>query len=239
MKTHLVNHLLDREESSDQRIAFKLDAELLQVVDLGVDHLVGQTEIRNAVLQNAARLVKGLVHRDVATGLGHVGGAGHAGRAGANNADPKAVRLDVRNIDPALLDGGVADKALHAPDGHRFKRVAHGADTFALVFLRADAPADRRQQIGVGQNVIGAAKILFADFLDEARDIDAHRAARDAGLVRAHQAAVGFAQRFFEVVAASHLLEIGCAHLGVKLAHRRAFLRNRAYCLFLGHLFVL
>ena len=125
--------------------------------------VVGQAEIGNAVFQHAARLVKGFVDGDVAAGLGHVGRAGHAGRSGADDADPEAVGLDIGNVDPALLDGGVADEAFQAADRDRLERLADRAHAFALGFLRTHAAANRRQQIGVGEDVVGAAEILFAD----------------------------------------------------------------------------
>jgi hypothetical protein len=198
----------------------------LQIVDLGVDHRVGQAEIGNAVFQHAARLVEGLVDGDVAAGLGHVGRAGHAGRPGADDADLEPVRLDIGNVDPALLDGGVADEALQPADRDRFERFADRAHAFALVLLRTDPAANRRQQIGVGEDVVGAAEILLGRFLDEAGDVDSHRAAGDAGFVRTHQAALGFAQRVLQAVTAGDLLEILGPRLRVLLAHRRAFLRN-------------
>ena len=74
-------------------------------------------------------------------------------------------------------DRVVADEALQPADRDRLQRFADGADAFALVLLRADAAADRRQQVGVGEDVVGAAEILLADLLDEARDVDADRAA--------------------------------------------------------------
>lgn len=62
-------------------------------------------------------------------------------------------------------DRGVADEAFEPADGHRFKRLADRAHALALVLLRTDAATDRRQQAGLGQDVVGAAQILFADFL--------------------------------------------------------------------------
>ena len=182
VEAHLVDHLLDGEQAADQRVALELDAEFLQLVDLRVDHFVGQAEIRNAVAQHAARLVEGFVDGHVAPGLGHVRGAGHAGRTRADDADPVRSRFDIRDIGPAFRDRLVADPALEASDGHRFQRVADGAHAFALVFLRTDAAADGRQQVGVGQDVVGAAKILLADLLDETGNVDTHRAACDARL---------------------------------------------------------
>ena len=77
----------------------------LELVDLGVDDRVRQAEVGNAVLEHAARLVEGLVDRDVAAGLGHVGRAGHAGRAGADDADaePVAARCTERSTSPRLI----------------------------------------------------------------------------------------------------------------------------------------
>ena len=40
VKAHLVDHLFDREQASDERIAFELHAKLPQLLDLRVDHFV-------------------------------------------------------------------------------------------------------------------------------------------------------------------------------------------------------
>ena len=187
-----VAHLLDGEQAADQRIALELDAELAQIFDFGVDHRVGQAEIGDAVFEHAAGLVEGLEHGHVATGFGHVGRAGHAGRPGTDDADLEAVRLDIGDVAPLLLDGGVADKAFEAADRHRFERLADDADAFALRFLRADAAAHRGQQIAGGDDVVGAAQILGGDRLDEFRNVDVDRAAGDAARLGAQQAALGF-----------------------------------------------
>ena len=179
--------------------------------------------------------MEGFKHRHITTGLGHVGGAGHAGRAGANDADLEAVRLDVRDIGPARLDGRITDKALKPPDGHRLQRFTNGTHPFTLVFLWANAATDGRQQTGLGQDVVGAAQVFFVDLLDESGNVDAHRAARHAGLVRAHQAAFRLAHGVVRVVAAGHLFKIFGAHGRVLLAHRGALLRNAADGLFLRH----
>jgi hypothetical protein len=76
---------------------------------------------------------------------------------------------------------------------------------------------------------------LAAILLDEARDVDAHRAAPHAGLVGAVQAALGFDQRILEPVAAGHLVEVLDARLRVLLGHGRARLRDGADRLLLGH----
>ncbi len=198
----------------------------LSLLDLDVDHAVGQAEVGDAVLEHAAGLVEGLVDRHVAAGLGHVGRAGHARRARTDDADLEAVGLDVGNVGPAFGDRHVADEALEPADRHRLQRLAHRAHAFALVFLRAHAPAHRRQQVGVGDDVVGAVEILALDLLDEAGNVDADRAAAHAGLVGAVQAARGLDQRVFEPVAAGHLVEVLRPHLRRLLGHRRARLRE-------------
>ena len=198
VKPHLADHLLDREQPPDERVALELHPELAQVVDFSVDHLVGQPEVGNAVAQHAAGHVEGLVYRDFAPGLGHVGRARHPGRARADDADPEAARLDVGDVGPALLDRHVADEALEAADGDRLQALADGAGAFALRFLRADAAADGGEQVGVGDDIVGAPEILLPDLPDEAGNVDADRAAFDARRVRAEQAALGFPQRVLD-----------------------------------------
>src|SRR5262249_865364 len=163
--------------------------------------------------------------RDVAAGLRHVRRAGHARGTRADDADAERLRIDEGDVGPAFPDGLVAHEALEASDGDGLQRIAHRAHASALVLLRAHASADVRQQVGVGQDVVGPTVILLAELLDEAGDVDAHRAAGNAGLVGAEQAALGFAQRLFHAVAAGHFLEVLRPRRGVLLAHGRALLR--------------
>ena len=147
---------------------------------------------------------------------------------GADDADLEAGRFDMRNVAPLFLDGGVADEALQAADRHRLQRLADNADAFALRLLRADAAAHRGQQIAGGDDVVGAADILGGDRLDEFRNVDVDRAAGNASRLRTHDAALGFVERFGQVIAAIDLFEILHPHLRIELAHRRARLRNGA-----------
>ena len=226
METHLVDHLLDGEEAPDQCVALEFHAELLELADLGIHDRVRQAEVRNAVLEHAARLVEGLVDRDITARLGHVGRARHAGGAGSDDADAEQVALDVRNVRPALLDGEVADPPLQPADGHGLERVAYRADALALVFLGAHTPADRRQQVCPRDDVVGSAEILLGDPVNEVRNGDVDRAAADAGLVGAHQAALRFQQRVLDQVAVRDLQEVARALLRILLARRRPRLGN-------------
>ena len=234
VKAHLGDHLLDREQPPDQRVALELDAKARELLDLDVDDRIRQPEIRDAVLQHATRLVERLVYGHVAAGLGHVGGTRHAGRARADDADLEPVVLDVRNIHPTFADRHVADPALEAADRDRLQRLADGAHTLALAFLRADAAADGRQQVGIGDDVVRAVIVLVGDLLDEGGNVDAHRAAAHARRVHAHEAALRLVQRFRERIAERDFLEIARADQWILLAHRRALLRDRADGFLLG-----
>src|SRR5436190_2120720 len=210
VKAHLAEHLLEGEQAPDERVALEPDAEARELPDLDVDDAVGQAEVGDAVLQDAAGLVERLVHEDLAAGLGHVGGARHSRRPRADDADLEPARLDVGNIGPAFLDRHVADEALEAADRLRLERFADHAHALALALLRADSPAHRRQQVGVGDRVVGAVEILGRHLADEARDIDADRAAPDARLGGAVEAAVGLDERGFlgRLVAAEERHEV-------------------------------
>jgi hypothetical protein len=235
MEPQLADHLLDCEQPPDERVAFEFHSELAQVVDLGIDYFIGQPEVGNAVTQHAAGHVERLVHRDFAPGLGHVGGAGHSGRARADDAYAETARFDVRDVGPAFPDGHISDEALETADGDRLQARADGAGALALCFLRADAAAHRGEQVGVGDDVVGAPEVLLPDLPDEAGDVDADRAAFDACRVRAEQAALGFPQRVLHREHAGDLGEILRTLAGVLLARARAFLGNGAYRPLLGH----
>ena len=58
-----------------------------EAVDLGLDDVLGQAELGDAVDQHAARGVERLEDRDVVALLGELAGGGQAGRAGADDAD--------------------------------------------------------------------------------------------------------------------------------------------------------
>ena len=61
---------------------------------------------------------------------------------------------------------------------------------------------------------------------DEAGDIDAHRAARNAARLLAAQAALGFVQRAFEIQPQRHFVEVVDALFGRLVRHGRALRRN-------------
>ena len=235
VEAEFVEHLLDREQAPNQCIALDLHAQRLEVLKLGIENFVGEAELGDAVPQHATGLVQRLEDRDLASGLGHVRGTGHAGRARADDADVEAVGFDVRYIPPPGLDGLVTDPAFEAADGHRLVFRADGANAFALVFLGAHAPADGREQRRLRENVVGAAIVLVADLLNEAGNVDGNGTRRHAFRFGTHQAPFAFEQRVFQPEAECDFVKIMGAFDRVLDRHLGAVLRNISYRL-LSHL---
>jgi hypothetical protein len=106
-----------------------------------------------------------------------------------------AERLPPRAARPSARPGGVADEPLQAADGHRLQLAADDALALALRLLRTDAPADRGKQVGLVDGGQRAVDVADQQVADEARDVDRHRAAGDAGRLLALDAALGLGER--------------------------------------------
>ena len=88
VEAQLVDHLLDGEEPPDQRVALELARRACAACRSRRRSPRWAAGSRDAVLQHAARLVERLVDGDVAAGLRHVGGAGHARRDPSRRCRP-------------------------------------------------------------------------------------------------------------------------------------------------------
>ena len=113
-----------------------------------VHDLLGQAELRDAIHQHAARLVQRLVNGHVVAELGQFARGRQAARAGADHRHfPAAGRRDGERLRLRVLAGPIRHVALQVADGHRHALVAADALDFALGFLRAHPPGDRRQGV--------------------------------------------------------------------------------------------
>ena len=114
-----------------------------EILDLRIDDRLGQTELRDPVNEDAARLVQGLEDRDVIAELDQIAGDRQPGRTGADDRDPFPVGLRRRrDRDLARLPLVIGGEPLQAADGHGLALLPEDADLLALVLLRADAAAD-------------------------------------------------------------------------------------------------
>ncbi len=123
--------------------------------------------------------------------------------------------------------GVVADEALKAADADCFKLAALVADEnalrLALGLLRAYAAADRGEDARLVDRLQRAIDVAHQHLADEGGNIDADRAAGDAGRLGALNAALRLAQRVGDRIAEVHFLEVLCALMGVALRHFHLF----------------
>ena len=151
-----------------------------------------------------------------------VGGGGEACGPGAHDRDLAERMLDHRRHRFRRVRV-IADEALQPADADRFQLaalVAHeDALRLALRFLRADAAADRGEDARLVDRLQRAVDVAHQELADEGRDVDADRAAGDAGRLGALDAALGLAQRVGDRIAEIDLLEVLRALVRVALRH--------------------
>ena len=216
--------------TADAVVRLDLHADLLKTLDLVLDDRLRETELRNAVDQDAAALVEGLEHRDLVTGLGAVRRAGDRRGTRTDDRDLLAgLRRAGHGLLVAVLTGEVGAEALDATDCDGLldvlHQLAHRAFLHALLLLWADASADGREKGGLLDDLERAGEIALSRLREEAGDVDRDGAALHAGLGGALQAAGGLALGHLGRVAKRDFLHVVGALLSVLLGHR--LLRNR------------
>ena len=206
--------------SANDRIANNLHPSPLEPGDLFLDDLLGQPELRNAIDQHTARLVQRLEDRHRVAALGQFARSRQPAGAGTDHRHFLASgRSDLQGLLVAMVPGPVADIALEVANRHRQAFVAADALDLALRFLGANAAGDRGQGVIVEQAVRRVGQVALGEQLEEARDVDAHRAAGYAFGVLALKAALGFEQGDLRGQTEVDFVEVGVADQGVLLRH--------------------
>ena len=227
-----LEQLVDGEHLADDHIGFDFNAQCFERVNLLLNNGLGQTEFRNTVDQHAARRVQRLKHRDFVSLACKIARAGQAGRACADDRNFVPVGFGHDGLFGAVRHMPVSGKALQTADGDGFALHAANAFAFALRLLRADTTANSGQGRGLRQNLIGFFKLARFDLLDEGRDINGNRAAADAGLVAAVQAAGRLIHRLLGRITQRHFVEIARADFRLLRGHGILF---KAHVWHLGH----
>ena len=224
LKAFLGEQLVDGDRAADNGVGHDLDAHLLERGDFACHDRLGQTELGDAVHQNAAGLVEQLVHGDLIAHAGEIARAGQTGRAGADDRDAVTVGNGLLDFCVGVGVGGVpvGDEALQTADADALALDAADALALALMLLRADAAADGGQAVGGGDDLVGLFKLALGDLGDELGDTDVHRAAVDAGMLTAVEAALGLVNGDLLGVAESDLVK-------VLVAYQRLLLRNGVF----------
>ena len=118
----------------------------LDALDLGVELLPRHAVLGDAITDHAPGLGAGLEHGDGVTQARQVISGGQSGRTGTDHQDPLPRRF-ARFDGPAILEGLIAEEALHGVDAHRLVDLAAVAG--ALAGVVADPPHDG------GEGVVG------------------------------------------------------------------------------------
>ena len=214
-----LEQLVDGEDLADDHVGLDLDAHLLEIGNFGVDDLLGQTELGDAVGQHAAGQMQSLEDGDVIALSGQLAGAGQAGRAGTDDSHAVAVGGSGLQVGDAVVAGPVGDEALQTADGDRLALDAADALALALALLGADTAGDGGQRVGGAQDLVSAGQIALADLGDEIRNGDVDGTSADAGSVLAVQAALGLFLSLLQGIALSDLEEVLVADVGLLLGH--------------------
>ena len=157
----------------------ELDAHALEVLDVLVDDRLRQAVLGDAVAEHAADRVQRLEDRHRVAELREIARRREARRARADDRDLLGPARDglhgpVRRV-RALP---VRDEALEPADRDRLLLAQDHAVQLALVLDRADAAADRREEVPPPDRARGALEVAQRDAADELADRDVDGAAR-------------------------------------------------------------
>jgi len=182
--------------------------------------------------QHAAGHVQRLEDGDRNAVARQVARACQTGRPRSDNRGPLfhcASRRPVRRrrFLPAAAHRHIGHEPLQPPDRYRLELGAHHAGHLALRFLRADAPAHRRQRVGRLQNLVRTLDVLALQRRDEAWNIDTHGAApaRNAVSWQRRQRSASCNAPSSDSPSAT-FVEIEDAEFGRLVRHGRPLVRN-------------
>ena len=205
---------------ADDGVVDDFDAHGNEIVDFHLDDLLGETELGDAVNQHAAAFVEGFEDGDIITHFAKIACAGQPGGTGADHRHTMSVRG--RNGNRGLVLFGiviVSNEAFKPADGNTLALFATDAFAFALLLLGADTPADSREGVSGGEDVVGGVKITLNNLGDELGDADRNRAAGAAEGVFAVQATVCLGNGLLFGIAQGDLIKVFCTDDGILLGH--------------------
>ncbi len=163
-----------------------------------------------------------LEHRNVVSRLRQIARTGQTRRAAAYDRHAMAVRGSFVTALAVVFQTPVAHIPLQLADSHGLALDAENARTLALRLLRAYASTDARQRAVLGYDGRCRRHVALQHLADESGNIYTHGARRDASRVLAPQTSRSLCARLLAVVPVTHLVEIGCTHARILLAHAHA-----------------
>jgi len=174
-----------------------VDAELEDGLDLTADQAAGQAVLGDAEHHHPAEPVLRLVDRDRVATQAQVVGGRQARRPTADDADRRAGGRRDRAV--GLVPDGAAAEALHAEPfadkalqrADRDRRVERAAPARRLAGGGADAPADRREGVGLAGDQVGVPVAALGDRGHVGAGVGVYRAGGAARLVLPQPPGVG------------------------------------------------
>src|SRR5210317_175705 len=229
----LFKKFIYRDGTPNHGVAFQLAPQTLEKVDLLGHDSFGQTELRDAVDQHAAGLVKGLIDGNVMAFDDAITGHGETRGSGADDGNFFAGRFRLRRQFPgAVFPLPVRTIAFQVADGHRFALFTKYTQALTLYFLGTDPAADCWQSIFAPQVADRRSDISFGDQVDKTGNIDTDRTALDTGRFLALQTSgrlflshlVGISRRYFKKISGPDLrVLLGHCYSGVRYRFCRFF----------------
>jgi hypothetical protein len=131
-----------------------------------------------------------------------------ARRAGPDHGYPLSARGSWFRDDQAVISFAIGNKAFECPDHERSFLYPEDAFTLALALLRADAPANSREQVIVLDNSCSPAKITTGYGFDKSGNIDPDRATVDTAGFPALEASFRLSYRLVCGETGIHLAKI-------------------------------
>ena len=194
----LLLDLGDLDIRAHRDIGMYLDAGRKDMLDIPVQHILGQAVIGDAVAQHAAQLGPLLIHGYLVAHKGQIVGRRHAAGAAADHGHGFA---GGRGLGARQLGFGIIHSiALEPADIHGI--VHHAAAALAFARVLAHIGACRRERVILADQLYGIAVAPLADQRDIARDIHMCRAGRHTGHRVAQPADTAAVQHMFFVILA-------------------------------------
>ena len=177
LKAFLIHQIVDRHRFSDHDIGLNLNTEFLYVLHLTADNRgLRQTELRNAVSQYSARLMKCLKDRHIVTQLCEITCTGQTGRTGTDYCNLDAILLLRCLRNEAMLSRPVSYKTLQLTDGDRLTLDTANTLALTLALLRAHTSTDCRKCGRLCDHICCSLVVSLLYLCDESRNVDRNRA---------------------------------------------------------------
>src|SRR3972149_4094294 len=191
------------------------------ILHLCLDYLFRKPEFRYAVNEHASGNMKGLEYRHLVPFFHEVSGHSKAGRPASDDCRSlSGPRRQFRYRNLAVLSLEIGGEPLEPSYGNRLSLLAYDANLLALVFLRTNPSANRRQSVRLLEFSRGLYELAFGYEPYEPRYVYVDRASADADGLFALYAPLGLFHGLLRGVAVGNLVEVPYPRHGLLLAHR-------------------